>query len=146
MNVKLSNYGPTVDIVDNNIILSVPAKDLINCSPNTANPSVFCWKLKLELHLRDSEVVGIPIINKDLKDQFKLIGCNFNNPLMGTHDNLYLKIARLCAYTSNNINEMIPLVSIKLVSKTYWKLAKSRYIDGIISKPINIITNDDRKD
>lgn len=89
--------------------------------------------IKLELHLRNSEVVGIPIT---LGSKLKLISHSFTKPLQGTHNTLFLTF--LNEGGNMMINENDPLVTFTFVSKHYWRLMLRKDIEGIISTPIKI--------
>lgn len=100
------------------------------------------WECTLELHLRNSEVIGIPILNSDLNNEVKILSHSILNPLQGTHHNLYFTFGLVPQEFVNSdikFTERTHIVTIKLVSKTYWRLLKSKTIEGILPAPIKIL-------
>lgn len=100
------------------------------------------WECDLELHLRNSEVVGIPILSSDLNGDLELISHSISHPIQGTHHNLYLTFALVPQeyhMQDFKFDQRSHIVTIKLVSKTYWKLLCSKNIEGILPAPIKIL-------
>lgn len=95
------------------------------------------YDCKLELHLRNSEVIGIPIIGNQYINELKVTSHSLYKPLQGTHDHLYFKIENIFNDTVEITTDR-PLIVVKLVSKLYWELLKKKCIDGIMSVPIEI--------
>lgn len=89
--------------------------------------------MKLELHLRNSEVVGIPTV---ISEGTKLISHSIFKPLQGTHDNLYLTFE-----VKDNVFTLLKdelLVTFIFVSKHFWRLMLRKDIEGLNSVPVKI--------
>lgn len=102
------------------------------------------WECTLELHLRNSEVIGIPILNSELSNDLIMLSHSISNPLQGTHHNLYITFGLIPQEFVNSdikFSERTRIATIKLVSKTYWKLLKSKNIEGILPAPIKILND-----
>lgn len=107
-----------------------------------SNKTKLKWECTLELHLRNSEVIGIPILNSELTDDIVLLSHSILNPLQGTHHNLYITFGLVSQeFVSSDVKfpERTRIVTIKLVSKAYWRLLKSKNVEGILPAPIKII-------
>lgn len=100
------------------------------------------WKLKydskLELHLRNSEVIGIPFLHRMWQPDFTLTSHNIYKPLMGTHYGLYFTIETKRGPLTSDLNWNEPIIFIKLISKNYWSALIKKQVDGLMSVPIEI--------
>lgn len=138
MKINLKNNDKSrVSVEDNCICFNFNIDDLNEIKKK------FEYDIKLELHLRNSEAVGIPIIgdscNKELfQNGLRLISHSVYKPLRGTHDKVYITFD-----TSKLDKTFLPCdkaysLRFVFVSKLYWELLCKKYIDGIQSVPVEI--------
>jgi hypothetical protein len=95
------------------------------------------YPVRLELHIKSSETVGLPILaDKYLSNSIELKSNSLYKPIQGTNNSLSFKIVG-----TNDI--VIPadtkIIEILLVSRTYWEQLLCKNTDGIRSVSIGVI-------
>lgn len=92
--------------------------------------------IKLELHLRNSEVVAIPLFTKNTADRVHCSSHTWIKPVQGTHDGLYMTFVgdKLGLIHSDEI-----LFNLYFISKNFWKQVIKKDTDGLQSSPIQFI-------
>jgi len=98
------------------------------------------WDIKLELHLRNSEVIGIPVLYKSWLDLgIKIISHGPSKPLSGTHDGIYFTLvddSNSGIFDSIDWNKFIEGFTILFMSKRYCQMVLNKESDGLRSAKI----------
>jgi len=86
---------------------------------------------KLELHLKNSEVVAVPILTRELAMQgLRIISNTPKRPISGTHDGIYLTIV-----SEDNKIEDLDKISLELIRKNlYIILLSAKFNELLVNK------------
>lgn len=135
INLRPNGVNYHINIDHNNCIVIDDAPNLLIKKDNRIKIS---YDIDLELHLRNSEVVGIPIIHHNLLNKgITCISHSFKKPIQGTQYKLYLTL--LNDYDIEfDLNELKGNLEIMFISKRYCKALVDKDYDGLRSVPINI--------
>lgn len=140
MQVKITSDSSSLKMFDfssiNKYSLGVKLVDNLDLNYKLGTKLKLTLPIKLEMHLRNSEVVAIPLIAQQLNNKIELKSHNLFKPLQGTQDNIFITLTNS---DGGIIDEGQRIFNIQFFSKNYWTQIIKKNNDGLRTAPIEFL-------